>query len=373
MAMSNFGAVIADNGYGSPVLVCAPGEVESGTKYPIQRYDFVTEEWVKSDTTQSLSGCPAYVKDGKMIVAGGQSAYFVSNPVKTAGSSVTQFYGHNVTPFWSIEPATGNLETRTPRRLITSGTTEQPESNIVNQQKRFLKQNFSGIHYEHNENGRPVEFVAVGGMELLGYQSKAVVSYAMDSLGILLSCENNTVGVYDNCEIFPDTPIPFGECCAVRIDNSLVCIGGRYRTEEDIAATDASGNHVYDENGTKIMLYKKGEFIPHKKVWTLDLTEKVWRDNRYPEIPTPRWNAALSDVVTTRDDILDNDGKSTGEKRNVSRIFLIGGRTDNRTVEKVTRENGTFYHKLVTQKGLTASIESLNLTTGKWETDFPNL
>ncbi|MDR1270254.1 MAG: hypothetical protein LBK82_12090, partial [Planctomycetaceae bacterium] len=67
MAMSNFGAVIADNGYGSPVLVCAPGEVESGTKYPVQRYDFVTEEWVKSDTTQSLAGCPAYVKDGKMI------------------------------------------------------------------------------------------------------------------------------------------------------------------------------------------------------------------------------------------------------------------------------------------------------------------
>ena len=84
MAMSNFAAVLADNGYGDPMLVCAPGEVDEGSRYPVQRYEFSQELWSKSDTTQSLAGCPGYVVDGKMIVAGGQSAYFVSAAVPTA-------------------------------------------------------------------------------------------------------------------------------------------------------------------------------------------------------------------------------------------------------------------------------------------------
>jgi hypothetical protein len=397
--MNNFDAVIADNGYGLPILVCVPGSVDEGSKYPVQRYDFTGEEWSKSDTNQSLAGCPAYLKDGHVIVAGGQSAYFVSNPIKTAGSTATQFYGHNVTPFWSIDPASGTLETRVPRRLIISGTTEQPESAVVNQQKRFLKQNFSGIHFERNNNNLPVEFIAVGGTELLGYQSKAVVSYAINSLGPVLDCQNADVRVGGENEIFPDTPVVFGECDAVRITrrrsgemmidcNLLVCFGGRYRIETDIIATDDNDNIVYGENGNQIILYKAGEYIPNKKVWYLDLDqkEKGWRYDLFPAVETPRWNAGLSQQITTTELVLNKDGKpetdETGKPTNrtqeVIRVFLIGGRIDNRTVEKIEEKDkdGNVtkkYYKPIIKKGLTASIEALNLTTGKWETNFPGL
>ncbi|MDR0705888.1 MAG: hypothetical protein LBF88_13020 [Planctomycetaceae bacterium] len=397
IAMNNFDAVIADNGYGTPLLVCTPGEVDDGSRYAVQRYDFIGEEWSKSDTNQSLVGCPAYVKDGKVIVAGGQSAYYVSEPVKTAGSTSVQFYGHAVTPFWEIDPASGALKTRVPQRIIVSGTSASPESPTVNQQKRFLKQNFSGIHYEHVENGKPVEFVAVGGTELLGYQGNAVVSYAMDSLGALLTCEHNTVGVYDNCEVFPDTPMAFGECDCVHITrrrsgnmmidcNLLVCFGGRYRVEIDIPAMDKNGNVLKDEIGNNIVLYKTGEYKPHTTPFYLDLNDKAkgWRNDLFPEIPTPRWNAALTEPVATVELVLDENGKPEtdgdgfAKTQTMLRVFLIGGRIDNRTTERVDvkDENGNItknYHKPVTQKGLTAKIEAFNLTTNQWETNFPGL
>jgi hypothetical protein len=125
-------------------------------------------------------------------------------------------------------------------------------------------------------------------------------------------------------------------------------------------------------------LYRKDEYVPHKKVWTLDLTKKVWEDNRCPEIPTPRWNAALSEVVTTKEEIIDNENKPTGRFKTVSRVFLIGGRIDNRSVEKVEikDDNGNVtkkYHKLVIKQGLTGSIEAYNVNTNTWETDFPHL
>ncbi len=114
----------------------------------------------------------------------------------------------------------------------------------------------------------------------------------------------------------------------------LLCLGGRYR----------------DENG---------KFVYHKRPWSLNLAEtpenkgENWRDDLFPEIPTPRINAAVSDVVTITEPVIDPvTGEPTGETKTVDRVFLIGGRTE---------------------KGLTASIEALNLTTGEWETDWPGL
>ena len=338
MAMNNFGAALADNGYGEPMLVCAPGEVDEGSRYPVQRYEFSQELWSKSDDNQSLAGCPVYVVDGNVIVAGGQSGYFVSTASKNAVSGT---WGFNITPFWSNDPVAGTLQTRIPSRKTSESTIEITESNIANQQKRFLKQNFSGIPLAAGVTAPDVEFLAVGGTELLGYQANAVVSYAMNSTGPILDCENATIRIGGDCEIFPDTPVPLGECKAVRIKRRksgnmtadcdlLVCIGGRYR----------------DENG---------KFVFHEKPWYLDLDNKNagWKNDLFPELPTPRYNAALSDVVTTDDEIIDEDtGEPTGETRKTDRVFLIGGRTE---------------------KGLTASIEALNLTTGEWEKDWPGL
>ncbi len=358
-AMNNFAAALADNGYGGKMLVCTPGDVDDGSRFPVQRFEFETEQWSKSDTSQSLAGCPCYEKDGKVIVAGGQSAYFVSKPVKTANSTVTQFYGHNTTPFWSVDPLAGTLETRTPMRLILSGSSEMPESNAANQQKRFLKQNFSGIVLIRQDAEKPLEFLAVGGSELLGYQAKAVVSYAMNSTGPVLDCENATINIGGECEVFPDTPLPLGECGAVRITKRksgemevecdlLLCLGGRYR----------------DENG---------KFVYHQKPWSLNLEAPTegWRDDLFPEMPTPRIHAGVSEVVhtveevpvtkkVTHDDgsvteepVTDPEtGKPVTETKEFDRVFVIGGRTE---------------------KGLTASIEALNLTTGEWETDWPGL
>jgi hypothetical protein len=389
VAMNNFDAVIADNGYGSLMLVCTPGDIDEGVRYPVQRYDFIGEEWSKSDTNQSLAGCPAYLKDGKVVIAGGQSAYWISDPKQLYSG-----YGHNATPFWTIDPLSGALATRTPITQFSSGFSPTAENNTVNKQKRFLKNNFSGIHFERNNNNEPVEFIAVGGMELLGYQSKAVVSYGFNPNGGLtsnmLDCEHNDVGVNNGCEIFPDTPVVFGECDAVRITkrksgemmvdcNLLVCFGGRYRVEIDVPAMDNNGNLLKDENGNNIVLYKTGEYKPHAKPYCLDLDDKAkgWRNDLFPEIPTPRWNAGLSDVVTTTEFILDENGKPTDQTQEVIRVFLIGGRIDNRTVEKVEvkDKNGNItktYYKLITKKGLTAKIEALNLSTGKWE-NFPGL
>lgn len=319
--MSNFDAALADNGYGGSVLVCAPGEVDEGSKFPVQRYDFAQELWSKSDQAQSLAGCPVYERDGQVIVAGGQAAYHSAGPTQNAVSGT---FGFTITPFWTIDPVTGAVATRVPLRKTAEFFSAQSESHIVNQQKRFLKQNFDGIAV--NRGG--AEFVAVGGTEMLGYRPEAVVTYALNSTGPLVDCQNATVRLGE-CEIFPDTPVPLGECRAVRVRRRrsgnmivsgdwLVAVGGRYR--------DAGGTFVY-----------------HKRPWSLDLdnTAEGWRDDLFPDIPTPRINAALSGVVTMQ----ENDAA-------VERVFLIGGRTST---------------------GLIASIEALNLTTGAWETDWPGL
>ncbi len=110
----------------------------------------------------------------------------------------------------------------------------------------------------------------------------------------------------------------------------LVAIGVRYRNED-------------------------GQFIMHDKPWTLDLDNKDegWRNDLLPPLKTPRYNAALSEVVTTDDPILDEEtGEPTGETEEIERVFLIGGRNEN---------------------GLLASVEALNLTKGVWETDWPGL
>ncbi len=196
-------------------------------------------------------------------------------------------------------------------------------------------------------------------MELLGYQSKAVVSYAMNSTGPILDCEHASVRQGGECEIFPDTPIPLGECGAVRVRKRrsgdmtvecdlLVCFGGRYR----------------DENG---------KFVYHKRPWSLNLENKGenWRDDLFPDMPTPRINAGVSDVVHTVEEvvvtktIVHEDGTETEEPvidpatgepvtetKEFDRIFVIGGRTE---------------------KGLTAAIEAFNLSTGEWEMDWPGL
>jgi hypothetical protein len=204
------------------------------------------------------------------------------------------------------------------------------------------------------------------------------------SQGPLVDCENYTSRLYDRCEIFPDTPRPLGECGAVRVrkirlkngvdpdephhcdncpDNCdetsddlepgdslevdlLVCIGGRYKIDEDVEIKLPDGT-------TKNI--KKTSFVFHEKPWVLNLKKPSigWRNDLLPPIPTPRFNAAVSEVVTMEERIIDEEtGEKTNQTRKVDRVFVIGGRTE---------------------KGLTASIEALNLTDRKWETGWPGL
>lgn len=359
MAMANFGAAIAENGYGSPTLVCTPGEIESGTRYPVQRFDFVQEEWSKTDTEQSLVGCPAYVNGNDVFAAGGQSAYYVSPPIQMTSGGINgsqPTWGHVVSPLWKVDQITGAVETALPRRRIASGFSAQPESTTVNNEKRFLKQNFTGIQYSNSQDGKSVDFIAVGGSELLGYQSKAVVSYTLNSTyGPYVDYENNENRIESRCITFPDTPLPLGECGAVRVRKMkgknvdlLVCVGGRYKKETEVEITMPDGSKK------KV---KKIVFELHKKPWSLNLENpsEGWRNDLFPELSTPRINAALSDVVTTIDTVTIADpvtGEVTEKKLEHERIFLIGGRTEN---------------------GLTASVEAFNLTKGEWETDWPGL
>ena len=92
----------------------------------------------------------------------------------------------------------------------------------------------------------------------------------------------------------------------------------------------------------------------HERPWSLNLDDKTegWKNDLFPAIPTPRYNAALSEVVTTTEPVLDENENPSKETREIRRVFLIGGRTEN---------------------GLTATIEALNLDTNAWETDWPGL
>lgn len=345
-AMCNFGAALLETDETS-AIICAPGEIDSGTRYPVQRYDFDQGDWTKTDGEQQLIGCPAFAKDGTITVVGGQSAYYVSAPMQTkavTSSGGLAMYGHVVTCLWTIDVLTGELATRVPlRSLSNTSSSAQLTSYIVNEEKRFLKQNFSGIPYDDIVSEKKVAFIAVGGMELLGYDAKAVVAYTLDSVGAPIPIK----------DLFPETPEPLGECGVVRIRKMkgkdcdlLVCIGGRYKTTVDEVIELPDGT-------TKTV--ERTVFETHKKPWSLNLEnlEEGWKNNLFPEIPTPRWNAGLSDVATTLDPVINEaTGKPTGQMKEVDRVFLIGGRNKN---------------------GLLLSIEALNLSEMKWETDWPGL
>ncbi|HBT77102.1 MAG TPA: hypothetical protein DEB39_09290 [Planctomycetaceae bacterium] len=146
-----------------------------------------------------------------------------------------------------------------------------------------------------------------------------------------------------------DPRVPITRCRAANgngVDGDwLVCIGGRYRDEvtEEITLADGSTETV-----------TKTVFRFHERPWSLNLDDKTegWKNDLFPAIPTPRYNAALSEVVTTTEPVLDENGNLSKETREIRRVFLIGGRTEN---------------------GLTATIEALNLDTNAWETDWPGL
>jgi hypothetical protein len=196
----------------------------------------------------------------------------------------------------------------------------------LNREKVILKKNFAGIPYRAAANNKCVDFIAVGGIEALSDYPCAVVSYFTDQIAGTYIASEHHPDSQGYVLTFADSPVPLGECGAVHVRfyegnpvNWLVCIGGR-------------------------MLMPDGSYKLHEKPFILDLDFNTWLTDVIPPIPTPRYNAGVSQVVTTTD-----TNPETNETTTNDRIFVICGRAE---------------------AGLTSKIESLNLTTGQWETHW---
>jgi hypothetical protein len=118
----------------------------------------------------------------------------------------------------------------------------------------------------------------------------------------------------DDCTItYEDTPIPLGECSAVLYQDTLLAVGGRAISQE-------------------------GETTIHANIHTLDLSNSRgnWRSDLLPPLPTPRFNCATTLAQVNGED----------------HLFVIGGRSAG---------------------GLSKKVESLNLNTLEWRTDWTDL
>jgi hypothetical protein len=322
-AMSNFSASIVDN-----LLICVAGDIDDGIKYPSQIYDLKNNTWSKTDGNTSLAGCPLYIDEyGQIVVAGGSTAYYISSPHQVFSTGI-QFYGHSITYKWYVDGKTGTISKHSPLRQVDRQLSPDEESPTLNREKIILKQNFSGIPYKSNLFGKKVDFIAVGGNQNFANYPTAVVSYYSDEdTGTFIASESRPDD-QGYVQTFADSPVPLGECGAVHVTkyknetvNWLVAIGGR-------------------------MLVADG-YILHNTPYVLDLDQNMWRNDIFPAMPTPRYNAGVSPVVTTTEPNVESLGTDKHD-----RIFVIGGRT---------------------QEGLTSKIESLNLTTGTWETHWAKL
>lgn len=329
VAMNNFAAVNVGG-----KMVCLPGNTDLEVVFPTQIYDFATKEWTKNNGSTLLAGCPASVEvdgygNGSVVGIGGSTAYYVGASIPVySGSGGLQFYGHSITSKWSVDQVTGTVKPLPPLRVVDRTLSPNDYSNTADSDRIFLKQNFAGIQYKFGSYNRGVDFIAVGGVERLSNSPTATVSYFTDESGTYVASEKNP-----NSEgkviTFADSPVPLGECGAVHVTkyknenvNWLVAIGGR-------------------------MLGTGGEIILHEAPHVLDLNANIWRNDILPPMPTPRYNAGISPVVNTIG--VNHD---TNEVTNYDRIYVIAGRT---------------------KEGLTNKIESLNLTTGEWETNLTGL
>jgi hypothetical protein len=326
-AMNNFAAVNIDG-----KMVCCPGNTDLETIFPTQIYDFIAKEWTKNNGKTLLAGCPAYsffdqaTGKNRVICIGGSSAYYVSSPISVYSTAIP-FYGHTITPKWEIDLQSGSVKPMPPLRTVDRSMTPDEYSNAADKDRKFMKQNFSGIPFHKLISwNRGIDFISIGGTERLNAFPTATTTYFTDDLGTYVASANNS---HDNVETLPDSPISLGECGAVYVSrykgqsvNWLVAIGGR-------------------------MLMQDGNYKLHEFPYVLDLDSNRWKIGEIPPLPTPRFNAGISQVVTTTE-----TNPQTNEQKTSDRIFVIAGRT---------------------QEGLTSKIESLNLTTGQWETSWKNL
>jgi hypothetical protein len=355
--MSNFDAVIIENQYEEQELVCGSGYTEQTTKNIVQFYNFEQDVWRETAFGYNFSGCPLFWLEQKndngddlVVVVGGQSAFYQSDKHQIfSGSGGLTFYGWNITPLWEINVTAGNVLQRYPLRPMNYSETE------LENEKRFMKTNFKAIHYPVTENdpergNLKTDFIAFGGTENVSAYNNAVVSYNLDSYVDTIDYTSRTSNT--RCVVYPNTELPFGECCVEYVDRigdedgntrdvkRALCIGGRYKAEITEIKKDEDGNDI---------TIKRQGYKLHNKINWLTLSTKQWANDFHPEIPIPRWNAGSIVLKDFEREIVVNE--ETGEKQKVKHdlLFLIGGRNE---------------------KGLLADVDVLNLTYNKWELDW---
>lgn len=132
----------------------------------------------------------------------------------------------------------------------------------------------------------------------------------------------------------------------MKVCNRVLCLGGRMRREVETEIVLPDGKKAIE---------RKMAFVPLENVFSMELADKNWIDDLFDDpIPIPRWNAPAVLATLPREVPVDPDDPENEETETVEHdlIFLIGGRNEN---------------------GLLADVDVLNLTTKKWETDWPDM
>jgi hypothetical protein len=324
VAMGNMGGLFIDGR-----IVLAPGDTDDHNSVA-QILNLADSRWSQTPSKNNFAGCPVYIgQDNRVVIAGGYNNYYHTDGTPYYGSGLVNilYYNFFVSPFWTIDSNTGNVTNRPgATMMVRSSSIDVMQSNTITGDRQFLKKNFSGIVHIDNSpvDGqlKHCEFIAVGGNEHETYMPNAVVTYGfeddayygayVDTTKADTSTGKSSYNYGSRCKLFPDTPFPFGECQCLEYENKIIAIGGRHKDND-------------------------GEII-HDEIWTLDLNSPnaVWQNNFAPPMPTPRYNFAATFASVE------------GE----THLFVIGGHGSD---------------------GLLKSIESLNLNSKEWKTDWKDL
>lgn len=331
-------------------MVLGSGQTEQVNNNTFYFYNFEQNQWREAVHVQNFAGCPIIwtgeKNDGNEVaylLAGQGSVYLVQN-------TTTGWWFYST--IWEINIPDGTVTDKLPRRASAYMNISAIKEQV------FLKSNFKGFAYRKAETDqvsgdtKTVDFLAFGGTASGNNFEKSVTSYTNDNLVNTAQYDDSIA--HDKVITMPDAPVLLGECCAEHVTrrtnfgggmqavDAVLCLGGRVFGVYEVELEDDEGNPYTEE--------REG-YIPHAKVYYLNIPTKTWFDDVFPEVPIPRWNAG-SIVLKDHQRTIVVDEES-GETETVFHdlLLLLGGRN---------------------RDGLLADVDVLNLSTGEWELDWPD-